>query len=85
MPKSNSQQKSTPDARTRHQQLGRNGEERVAVLRVRTSPKALRAVGGSSFKLWESKEKFGRNTLLAVRKTKGLRNSREEPAHPRWR
>ena len=25
------------------------------------------------------------NTLSAVRKTKGLRNSREEPAHPRWR
>ena len=77
MPKSNSQQKSTPDAH--------NGEERAALLRVRTSPKALRAVGGSSFKLWESKEKFGGNTLLAVRKTKGLRNSREEPAHPRWR
>ena len=34
---------------------GRNGEERAALLRVRTSPKALRAVGGSSFKLWDSK------------------------------
>ena len=55
------------------------------MIRVRTGLKALRAVGGSSFKLWESKEKFGGNTLLAVRKTKGLRNSREEPAHPRWR
>ena len=33
----------------------RNGEERAALLKVRTSPKALRAVGGSSFKLWESK------------------------------
>ena len=54
--------------------------------RARTRPKALRAVGGSSFKLWDSKEKLtGPNTLAAVRKTKGLRNSREEPAHPRWR
>ena len=57
-----------------------------ALLRVRTSPKALRAVRGSFFKLWESKEKLtSRNTLLAVCKTKGLRNSREELAHPRWR
>ena len=54
--------------------------------RVRTGRKALRAVGGSFFKLWESKEKLtGWNTPPAVRKTKGLRNSREEPAHPRWR
>ena len=53
------------------------------MLRVRTGPKALRAVGGSFFKLWDSKEKLtGRNTPPAVRKTKGLRNSREEPAHP---
>ena len=56
------------------------------MLRVGTGQKALRAVGGSSFKLWESKEKLtGPNTLPAVRKTKGMRNSREEPAHPRWR
>ena len=56
------------------------------MLRVRTGPKALRAVGGSFFKLWVSKEKLtGRNTPPVVRKTKGLRNSREEPAHPRWR
>ena len=56
------------------------------MLRVRTGPKALRAVGGSFFKLWESKEKLtGRNTPPAVRKTKGLRNSREEPAHPHWK
>ena len=55
------------------------------MLRVRTGQKALRAVGGSFFKLWDSKEKLtGRNTLPAVRKTKGLRNSKE-PAHPRWR
>ena len=61
----------------------RNGEERAALLRVRTGPKALRAVGGSFFKLWESKEKLtSPNSLLAVRKTKGLRNSREEPPHP---
>ena len=82
MPKSNSQQKSTPDTHTRHQQVGRNGEERAALLRVRTGPKALRAVGGSFFKLWESKEKL---IGPAVRKTKGLRNSREEPAHPSLR
>ena len=56
------------------------------MLRVRTGPKALRAVRGSLFKLWDSKEKLtGRNTPPAVRKTKGLRKSREEPAHPRWR
>ena len=34
---------------------GRNGEERAALLRVRTGQKALRAVGGSFFKLWDSK------------------------------
>ena len=63
-----------------------NGEEQAALLRVRTGPKALRAVGGSFFKLCDSKEKLtGPNTLMAVCKTKGLRNSREEPAHPRWR
>ena len=50
MPKSNSQQKSTPDARTKR---GRNGEERAAFLRVGTGQKALRAVGGRFFKLWE--------------------------------
>ena len=56
------------------------------MLRVRTGPKALRAVGGSFFKLWDSKEKLtGRNTPPEVRKTKRLRNSREEPPHPRWR
>ena len=56
------------------------------MLRVRTGPKAQRAVGGSFFKLWESEEKLtGRNTPPEVRKTKGLRNSREEPPHPRWR
>ena len=65
---------------------GRNGEEPEALLRVRTRPKALRAVGGSSSKLWDSKEKLtGQNTLPAVCKTKRLRNSSEEPAHPRWR
>ena len=56
------------------------------MLRVGTGQKARRAVGGSFFKLWESKEKLtGRNTPLVVHKTKGLRNSREEPPHPRWR
>ena len=30
------------------------------MLRVRTCPKALRAVGGSSFKLWESERKINR-------------------------
>ena len=34
---------------------GQNREERAALLRVRTGLKALRAVGGSFFKLWESK------------------------------
>ena len=81
MPKSNSQ---TPAHAT--SKWGRNGEERAALLRVGTGLKALRAVGGRFFKLWESKEKLtSQNTLPAVCKTKGLRNSREEPAHPRWR
>ena len=61
MPKSNSQHKTTPDART-HSKWGRNGEERAAMLRVRTGLKALRAVGGSFFKLWESKEKLTAGT-----------------------
>ena len=52
---------------------GRNGEEPAASLRVRSGPKALRAVRGSFFKLWESKEKLAsRNTPPAVRRTKGL-------------
>ena len=56
------------------------------MLRVRTGQKALRAVRGSFFKLWDDKEKLtGPNSLLAFHKTKGLRNSREEPAHPLWR
>ena len=38
MPKINSQQKSTADARICHQQVGANGEERAAFLRVRTGP-----------------------------------------------
>ena len=37
-----------------------NGEERAALLRVRTGPKALRAVRGSFFKLWESERKINR-------------------------
>ena len=47
MPKSNSQQESTPDARIRHQQVGADGEKRAALLRVRTGLNALRAIGGS--------------------------------------
>ena len=34
---------------------GLKGEERAALLRVRTGPKALRAIRVSSFKLWDSK------------------------------
>ena len=34
---------------------GQNGEERVALLRVKTRLKALRAIEGSSFKLWDSR------------------------------
>ena len=42
------------------------------MLRVRTGPKALRAVGGSFFKLWESEEKLtGRNTLPGGSQNKG--------------
>ena len=39
---------------------GRNREERAALLRVRTGQKALRAVGGRFFKLWESEGKINR-------------------------
>ena len=56
------------------------------MLRVRTGQKALRAVGGRLFLNRGRAEKLtGWNTPPAVRKTKGLRNSREEPPHPRWR
>ena len=65
---------------------GRNGEEQATLLRLRTGLKDLRAVGRSSFKLRDSKEKLtGLNMLPAVRRTKGLRNSREEPTHSHWR
>ena len=37
---------------------GRNREEWASLLRVRTGQKALRAVGGSFLKLWDSKEKL---------------------------
>ena len=40
LPKSNSQQKSTPDACTRPSKWGRNGEEPAALLRVRTGPES---------------------------------------------
>ena len=39
---------------------GRNGEEREALLRVRTGQKALRAAGGRFFKLWESEGRINR-------------------------
>ena len=39
---------------------GQNGEEPAALLRVGTGQKALRAVGGRFFKLWESKRKTDR-------------------------
>ena len=56
------------------------------MLRVRTGQKALRAVRGRLFLNCGRAEKLtGWNTPQAVRKTKGLRNSREEPPHPRWR
>ena len=56
------------------------------MLRVRTGQKALRAVGGRLFLNCGRAEKLtGWNTPPAVRKTKGLRNSREEQPHPRWR
>ena len=39
---------------------GRNGEEPAALLRVGTGQKALRAVGGRFFKLWESEGRIDR-------------------------
>ena len=86
VPKSNSQQKSTPGARTCHQQVGAKQRGAGGIAQGKDGPKALRSVGESFFKLWESKEKLtSLNTLPAFRKTKGLRNSREEPAHSHWR
>ena len=38
MPKSNSQQKSTPDDHTRHRQVGAKRRGEAALLRVRTRP-----------------------------------------------
>ena len=65
---------------------GRSGEEPAAFLRVGTGQKALRAVGGRFFKLWESKGEINRPEHTAGGShTKGLRNSREEPPHPHWR
>ena len=65
---------------------GRNGEEPAAFLRVGTGQKALRAVGGRFFKLWESEGRIDRPEHTAGgSKTKGLRKSREEPPHPHWR
>ena len=67
MPKSNSQQKSTPDARTRHQQEGANGEELAAFLRVRTGPKALRAVEGALLNCGTAREKINRQEHTVCR------------------
>ena len=86
MPKSNSQQKSTPDARTRHQQVGVKRRGAGGIAWGKDQPEGPESSRRELFKLWESKEKLtGRNTLPAVCKTKGLRNCREEPPHPRWR
>ena len=86
MPKNNFQQKSTPDARIRHQQVGaeRRGEERAALLKVRTRPKCPE--GNWRELLWDTnlnsgtakeREKInGPNTLPAVCRTKGLSKSR---------
>ena len=62
---------------------GQNGEEPAALLRVGTGPKALRAVGGRFFKLWESKEMLtGQNTPPAVHNTKGLKLHRRAAPSP---
>ena len=95
MPKSNSQQKRTPDTHTRHQQIGaeRRGAGGIAYGKDRPEgPESSRrelcgtarekinrpehTAGGS-----QNSRRFAK--LPAVRKTKGLRNSREEPPHPR--
>ena len=49
---------------------GRNGEEPAPLLRVGTGQKALRAVGGSFFKLWDSKR--DKNILILCIKTFSL-------------
>ena len=90
MPKSNSQQKGTPDARTatskrgRTERRGRSGEEPAALLRVGTGQKALRAVGGRFFKLWESEGRIDRLEHTAGgsqnKGTEKLEKSRPIPA-----
>ena len=65
MPKSNSQQKSIPEPATAASKRGRNGEKSAALLRVGTGQKALRAVGGRFFKLWESEGKIDRTEHTA--------------------
>ena len=55
MPKSNSQQKSTPGAHTCHQQIGAEQRGVGGIAWGKDWPEALRTIGGSSFKLWESK------------------------------
>ena len=87
MPKSNSQQKSTP-RRPHPPPASGGGMERSGRHCLGEGParRPWEQSEGAFLKLWESKEKLTcLNTLPAVRKTKGLRNSREEPARPRWR
>ena len=51
MPKSNSQQKSTPDARIRHQQEGAEQRGAGGIAEGKDRLNALRAIGGSEHEI----------------------------------
>ena len=63
-----------------------NGEEPAAFLGVGTGQKALRAAGGSSFKLWESEGRIDRpEHTTDGSQNKGTEKLQRRAAHPRWR
>ena len=97
MPKSNSQQESTPDARIRHQKAG--AERRGAGSIAQGKEWAEGPEGNLRELLWDTnlncrtakeREKITANTLPAIHRTKGPSKSREglagcRPAQPRRR
>ena len=61
MPKSNSQQKSTPDARTRHQQVGAERRGAGSIAKGKDRPEGPESSRRELFfKLWESEGKVNR-------------------------
>ena len=84
MPKSNSQQKNTPDAHTRRQQVGAERRGAGGIAKGKDRPEGPESSRREAFfKLWESVKINRPEHTPAVHKTNGLRNSREEQPHPR--